>query len=131
MQRSGIKMLFNLWQSSIVFGLSVHLSRPSLHPSVRPSVCHCCGHSIFVILIRFLPNSIYGLLSSNSRSSSNTGFVLKRTTRWPRRLPLPTSIRCRGHSNKVILNRFLPNFIIKLSFKFVYRFCLTNDNQDG
>ena len=37
-------------------------------PSIR-------GHSNSVILIGFLPNFIYELLPSTSRSSSNTGFV--------------------------------------------------------
>ena len=44
------------------------LVRPSVCPSVR-------GHSNSVILIVFFPNFIYGVYSSTSRTSSNTGFV--------------------------------------------------------
>ena len=45
------------------------------------------------------------------------------------------SVRCCGHSNLVILIRFLLKFhiwisSIKLSFKFEYGFCSTNNNQD-
>ena len=41
----------------------------------------CCGRSSLVILIRFLSNFIYGLLPSNSGSSSNMGFVLGTITK--------------------------------------------------
>ena len=45
------------------------------------------------------------------------------------------SVCCCGHSNLVVLIRFHSNFYIwissiKLSFKFEYRFCSTNNNQD-
>ena len=40
------------------------------HISVR-----CRGHSYLVIFMGFLPNFLYGLLPSNSCSSSNTGLV--------------------------------------------------------
>ena len=50
------------WRSSIVFGLSVCLS------------VVCCGHSNLVILTAFLPNFIYGLLPSNSGSTSDMFF---------------------------------------------------------
>ena len=45
------------------------------------------------------------------------------------------SVRCGGHSNLVIFNQISSKFhiwiaSIKLSFKFEYRFCPTNDNQD-
>ena len=46
------------------------------------------------------------------------------------------SVRCRGLSNLVIFNRISSKFhiwiaFIQLCFKFGYRFCPTNDNQDA
>ena len=87
-------------------------------------------------LIRFLPNFIYESLSSPFRSSSNMGFVRHTITKMADKMAMPINVCCRGHSNLVIFYRISSKFyilitFIKLSIKFEYGFCLTNDNQDG
>ena len=87
-------------------------------------------------LIVFLPNFIYELLLSTFRSSLNMGFVRHPITKMADKMAAAINIRCRGHSNLVIFYWISFKFhiwiaFIKLSFKFEYEFCLTNDNLDG
>ena len=97
----------------------------------------CCGHSNLVILFQVLLFFIYGLLVSNSGSSLNMSFVQKTIAKMVDKMAAAyqfASICCCGHSNF-----FIPissNFhvwiaAIKLWFKLKYKFCPTNDSQDG
>ena len=82
-------------------------------PSVR-----CCRLSDVVVTLTFLngflPNFIYGLLPSNSPSSSNMGFVRRTITKIADKMAATYQFACCGHSNFVILISFLPNFIYGL-----------------
>ena len=102
------------WWSSIVFGLS-------LCPSVCLSVCYC-GHSNLVILNRI-------------SSSSDMYFFRRLIIKMADNMATPyqfTFSHCCGHSNLVISSKFhIWIASIKPWFKFEYKFCLTNDNQDG
>ena len=105
---------------------------PSVCPSIRLSMVTLTQST----LIRFLPNFIYGLLQSTSRSRSNRGFVRHPITRWLTKWQPPISIRFCGHSSSVIFNQISSKFyiwiaFINLSFKFEYGFCSTSCNQDG
>ena len=60
-------------------------------------------------LIGFLPNFIYGLLPSNSRSSLNTVFFQSKISKKAVKIAATTSL-----SNLVIIIDFLPNFIYGL-----------------
>ena len=71
----------------------------------------CCGRSNLVIKIIFLSNFIYGLLKSNSGSSSNMGFV---QTKMVNKMAAAYQFHCCGRSSLVILIRFLSNFIYGL-----------------
>ena len=87
---------------------------------------------------QILPNFIYGLLPSNSGSSSNMGFFPQTITKMADKMATYqfASFSCCGHSNLVIFIPISSNFhiwvaYIKLWFKFKYDFCPTKDNHDG
>ena len=83
---------------------------------------HCCGRSYLVILIRFLPNFIYGLLLSNPGSSLNMSFVKQSVTKMDDKMTTAyqfASIRCCGHSNFVIF------FLDFIQFLYMDCFCHT------
>ena len=80
---------------------------PSVCLSVHPSVCPSVRLSVVTLtqsfLIGFLPNFIYGLLLSTSRSSSNTGFVRHTITKMADKIAATRiNIRCRGNSKASI-----------------------------
>ena len=89
---------------------------------------------LWSFLIEFLPNFIYGLLPSNSHSSSNMGFVRRTITIMTDKIA--ATYQCPlSWSLIVIFNLISSKFhiwfaCIKPSFKFGYGFCSTNDNQD-
>ena len=65
----------------------------------------CCGRSNLVILIKFLSNFIYGLLSSNLGSSLNMGFVWWTITKKANKMPAVFQFRCCARSSFVIVWR--------------------------
>ena len=72
----------------------------------RLSVCIYHGQSNLVILIGFLPNFIYGFLTSNPVKSLNMSFVRQTITNKADKMVAAhqfVSARCCGHSNLVIL----------------------------
>ena len=103
---------------------------------VQPSVRLSAVTLTQSFLIRFLPNFIYGLLPSTSRSSSNMGFVRHPITKMADKMAATYQYPLSSHCNPVFFNRisfkfhiWIASFI--LSFKFEYGFCPTPDNQDG
>ena len=105
-------------------------------------ICHMTMFrklNFWSLLIRFLPNFIYGLLPSNPGLGSNMSFVGQTITEMADKMAAAyqfASICCCGHSNLVIFNRISSKFhvwfdSIKPWFKFEYEFCLTNNNQNG
>ena len=87
-------------------------------------------------LIRFLPNFTYGWLPSNFPSSLNTGFVRRTIIKMADKMDAAYLYLL---SWSLYLSRFncisskfhIWMAFIKLSLKFEYRFCQTNDSQDG
>ena len=105
-------------------------------------ICHMTMFrklNFWSLLIRFLPNFIYGLLPSNPGSSSNMSFVGQTITEMADKMAAAyqfASVCCCGHSNLAIFNRISSKFhvwfdSIKPWFIFEYEFCLTNNNQNG
>ena len=79
---------------------------------------------------RLSVSGIYGLLPSNSHSSSNMGFVRRTITQMAYKMagyqcPLSWSLLVNFNQISSKIASF------KLLFKFKYWFCPTNDNKDG
>ena len=84
----------------------------------------------------FLSNFVYRLLSSNSHSSLNMGFVWRTIPKMADKMATPISVCCCGLSYLVIFYSISSKFHVwiafnKLLFKFEYKLSPTNDNQDG
>ena len=109
------------------------LVRPSVHPSASPSVLLSLLPSHFN---RSLPNFIYGLLPSNSSSSSNTDYVRRTITKMADKMYAAYLHGVVVTLTAVIFNAISFKFhiwiaYITILFKFEYGFCIMNDNQDG
>ena len=100
----------------------------------RLSAC-TCGHSNLVIdHPRFLPNYIYGLLSSNSFPRSTMGIVRKTTTKMAAQMATVCLFVCVDTLTWSFITQFIPYFIygllfIKILFISEYGFYQMNDYQ--
>ena len=85
------------------------------------------AHSNLVIFIGFLPNLMYGLLLSNSCSSSNTSLVRRTITKMADKMA--------AHINLLLwtiyFNHLLPDYLQILYMDYFYQTLCLSDNQDG
>ena len=101
----------------------------------------CCGHSYLVILNRISSKFHIWIALIKLLHSLNMGCVRQTISKMADEMAAAYQFACCGHSYLVILNRNSVKFHIRIasinyiiSFiisKFGYRFCPTNDNQDG